>query len=52
MMYGGVIALIAKGLAHPRVGGFSRVLDIAYQSGRIDDLFQMDLNPAQVPYFR
>ncbi|CAI5448242.1 unnamed protein product [Caenorhabditis angaria] len=38
LMYSGVFTLIIKGLNHPRVGGFSRVLDIAWDSGRISEI--------------
>jgi hypothetical protein len=48
-MYGGVFALIVLGLAHPRVGGLSRVITLAIDSGRITDLLRIDPNPAQVP---
>lgn len=47
-MYGGVFVLIFKGLLHPQVGGLNRVLSIAYDSGRIDDLFRFSPTIAQV----
>ncbi|CAI4227779.1 unnamed protein product [Auanema sp. JU1783] len=42
LMYGGVFAIIYKGLSHPRVGGFSRVWEIAKVSGRLDELNRFD----------
>uniref|UniRef100_A0A1I7ZD88 Sodium-coupled monocarboxylate transporter 2 n=1 Tax=Steinernema glaseri TaxID=37863 RepID=A0A1I7ZD88_9BILA len=47
MMYGGVAALIYKGLSHERVGGIGRVWDIASETGRISELWRMDWDPAQ-----
>ncbi|VDK17987.1 unnamed protein product [Anisakis simplex] len=47
MMYGGVLALICKGLSHPRVGGFWAVMNVAYESGRVNELWRIDPNPAQ-----
>uniref|UniRef100_A0A915B653 Sodium/solute symporter n=1 Tax=Parascaris univalens TaxID=6257 RepID=A0A915B653_PARUN len=47
MMYGGVFALIYKGLSHPRVGGFWPVWNLAYDTGRISELWRMDPSPAQ-----
>lgn len=49
MMYGGVFALIYKGLSHPRVGGFWPVWNLAYDTGRVSELWRMDPSPAQVP---
>lgn len=49
LMYAGVLSLIVKGLAHPRVGGFFRVLDVAYESGRIGELWRVDWRIDQVP---
>uniref|UniRef100_A0AC34GV26 Sodium-coupled monocarboxylate transporter 1 n=1 Tax=Panagrolaimus sp. ES5 TaxID=591445 RepID=A0AC34GV26_9BILA len=51
MMYGGVFVLIFKGLLHPQVGGLNRVLSIAYDSGRIDDLFRFSPTIAQYNSF-
>ncbi|VDK62039.1 unnamed protein product [Gongylonema pulchrum] len=48
MMYGGVFALLYKGLMHPQVGGLAKVWNLAYETGRINELWRMDLNPAQV----
>ncbi|CAB3406637.1 unnamed protein product [Caenorhabditis bovis] len=42
LMYTGVFTLIYKGLMHPRVGGLSRVMDIAWRSGRIAELVRID----------
>lgn len=50
MMYGGVLAVIFNGLIHPRVGGFKRVWNIAESTGRINDLWRMNISPAQVEY--
>uniref|UniRef100_A0A0M3I9M8 Sodium-coupled monocarboxylate transporter 1 n=1 Tax=Ascaris lumbricoides TaxID=6252 RepID=A0A0M3I9M8_ASCLU len=47
MMYGGVFALIYKGLSHPRVGGFWPVWNLAYDTGRVSELWRMDPSPAQ-----
>lgn len=42
IMYTGVFTLIYKGLSHPRVGGLERVMNIAWDSGRISELGRMD----------
>ncbi|PIC34480.1 hypothetical protein B9Z55_014112 [Caenorhabditis nigoni] len=42
IMYTGVFTLIYKGLSHPRVGGLERVMSIALDSGRIEELARMD----------
>ncbi|CAJ0584954.1 unnamed protein product, partial [Mesorhabditis spiculigera] len=47
LMYGGVSALIYKGLNHPRVGGLDRVLRIASESGRLGEMWRWDVGIAQ-----
>uniref|UniRef100_A0A1I7W7V0 Sodium-coupled monocarboxylate transporter 2 n=1 Tax=Heterorhabditis bacteriophora TaxID=37862 RepID=A0A1I7W7V0_HETBA len=42
LMYGGVLAVIVQGLRHPRVGGLSRVWEIAVESGRVGELARFD----------
>ncbi|KAE9555537.1 hypothetical protein FO519_001208 [Halicephalobus sp. NKZ332] len=51
LMYAGVIAVIMKGLTHERVGGLGRVFDIAWDTGRIGDIFQMNPTIAQYNSF-
>ncbi|CAJ0944907.1 unnamed protein product, partial [Mesorhabditis belari] len=46
-MYGGVAALIYKGLAHPRVGGLNRVFQIASESGRLSEIWRWNADIAQ-----
>lgn len=47
MMYGGVAALIYRGLNNEQIGGFSRVWRLAVDSGRIGELARFDPSPAQ-----
>ncbi|KAE9548188.1 hypothetical protein FO519_008597, partial [Halicephalobus sp. NKZ332] len=50
-MYAGVIAVIVKGLSHERVGGLNRVLQIAWDTGRFDEIFRMNPTIAQFNSF-
>lgn len=48
LMYAGVAVLIIKGLNHERVGGLNRVLTIAWDTGRFEEVFRM--NPTILQY--
>lgn len=50
-MYGGVFTLVYVGLQNPKVGGFNRVWNIAYNTGRIQDAWRNEFTIFQV-YFR
>ncbi|KJH52799.1 transporter, SSS family [Dictyocaulus viviparus] len=43
LMYSGVFTLIIQGIRHPKVGGLSRIWDVAKESGRIAEVFRFDL---------
>lgn len=50
MMYGGVFALIYKGLTNPRVRGFIYPWNLAYNTGRITELWRINPTIAQVSF--
>ena len=51
LMYAGVVVVIVKGLAHEKVGGLDRVLEIAWDTGRFDEIFRMNPTIAQYNSF-
>lgn len=51
MMYGGVFALIWKGLTNPQIGGLTRVWQIASDSGRLTDFLRVDPSLFQVRFW-
>lgn len=51
IMYAGVSFLIGYGLSHENVGGAGRVFSLAFETGRISEVWRTDLRITQVRLF-